>query len=144
MKGVIVELWNNGELPLKDGLYFSDGRSLELRIDCYPLSLKKGGWFDFRAFYQQNIGQISTVGITNEIRLSNGCYCCVGEGSWGSDGLIAYLDEDRGLTWVIFSQYSNPFISIIEESGLMVCARSSAEYELVVDVNCPEDVTIQQ
>ncbi|CAI1704163.1 Uncharacterised protein [Serratia entomophila] len=27
MKSIIVELWKNGELPIKNALYFADGRA---------------------------------------------------------------------------------------------------------------------
>lgn len=54
MKNVITELWEAGELPIKNALYFSDGRAELIDIISYPTpKVSKSGCFDFFELYEK-------------------------------------------------------------------------------------------
>lgn len=43
----------------------------------------------------ENKDEVTDIDKFREIKLANNCYCCVGEGSYGSEGFVAYLDENK-------------------------------------------------
>lgn len=68
MKNVITELWEAGELPIKNALYFSDGRAELIDIISYPTpKVSKSGRFDFCEFYEKNKDEITTIGVIKKL-----------------------------------------------------------------------------
>lgn len=130
-------------LPVKDAIYFSNGDSFHLRIQLYPTPvLHKGDSFSLISFYKENENEITNIDILKEVKLSNGFYCCVGDGSYGSEGFVACLDEKRNLLWVVYSEISNPFISAFENDFGYIIAKSSAEFKLKICIRDPRDMSL--
>ncbi|GAA3589244.1 hypothetical protein GCM10023078_16130 [Gibbsiella greigii] len=138
MKNIIVNLWKNESLPIKDAIYFSDDSSFFCKITSYPVPhIEKGGEFDLLKFYEENADEVTNIDCLKEIRLSNNGYCCIGEGSYGSEGFIACLDKDKNLIWVIYSENSNPIINVFEDAEGVIIAESSAEFRLKINIDNP-------
>ncbi|WP_260451537.1 hypothetical protein [Listeria cossartiae] len=93
--------------------------------------------------YKEDQENITKIDVFQEIKLSNGFYCCVGEGSYGSEGFVAYLDESKNLLWVLYSETSNPFVNIMEECEGIVVAESSANFKIRLDVNKPTSLSLK-
>jgi hypothetical protein len=143
MKSIIVELWKNGELPIKNALYFVDGRAGLIDIIFYPYpKLLKLGDFDFNDFYEKNKNETTTIDIVKKIQLSDVGYLCIGEGSYGSEGFIACLDSKEDLIWVVYFENSNPFVSATILGDLTVVIESSAGFRLKIDTKKPERMEV--
>jgi len=143
MKNIISELWAQELLPIKDAIYFSDGRAFSYKIKYYPIpSVEKSELFDFNDFYNKNKEEVTSFDIMKNLRLSNGCYCCVGEGSYGSEGFVAYLDEKKILIWVLYSGTSNPFFNVIECEDSTVQAESTANVKIKLNINNPINIEL--
>ncbi|MGJ0629782.1 hypothetical protein [Xenorhabdus bovienii] len=96
MGNIIYSLWENEWLPIKDALYFLSGKALLLSINSYPKpNIQRRGWFDFSDYYKNNQEEITRIDIIKVVKLVNGFYCCIGEGSYGSEGFIACLDVKK-------------------------------------------------
>ncbi|MDD1508789.1 hypothetical protein [Pseudomonas sp. CNPSo 3701] len=138
MTSLIIKLWEHDLLPIKDGIYFSDGRAYSCTIRQHPrLSLENGPCFDLDAFHANNSDELTAIDGLKQIRLSNLGYCRVGEGSHGSEGFIAYLDSEQRLIWVIYAQQSNPFTQVGESPNGLITAISTADIRLEIDVDEP-------
>ncbi|ECX5102165.1 hypothetical protein F6H62_21880 [Salmonella enterica] len=139
----IIQLWEDNLLPIKDAIYFSNGRSFLCKIMDYPtLHIERNGEFDFSAFYEKNKDEVTDIDKFREIKLVNNCYCCVGEGSYGSEGFVAYLDENKNLVWVLYSEESNPFINVSEYIPDIIIVESSSNIRLKININNPMDLEL--
>lgn len=140
----IVDLWNESSLPIKDGVYWADGRSISIEIIAYPfLSVKKKEAFSLDAFLQKHHDEITCIDIFKKISLSTrNNYVWIGEGSYGSEGFIALIDENDCLIWVIYAEKSNPFISIDELSPGNILAISSSGIKLSIDIDNPQNLQL--
>lgn len=119
-------------------------RGVEVEISYYPVpDIKKGHYFSFLNVYKEDQENMTKIDVFKEIKLFNGFYCCVGEGSYGSEGFVAYLDERKNLLWVLYSETSNPFINIMEECEGIVVAESSANFKIRLDVNKPTSLSLK-
>ncbi|EJI3495537.1 hypothetical protein NEU90_002889 [Salmonella enterica] len=139
----IIQLWEDNLLPIKDAIYFSNGRSFLCKIMDYPtLHIERNGEFDFSAFFEKNKDEVTDIDKFREIKLANNCYCCVGEGSYGSEGFVAYLDENKNLVWVLYSEESNPFINVSEYIPDIIIVESSSNIRLKININNPMDLEL--
>ncbi|CTW30168.1 hypothetical protein [Escherichia coli] len=139
----IIQLWEDDLLPIKDAIYFSNGKSFLCKIKPYPTPcIEKNGEFDFSSFYEKNKDEVTDIDKFREFKLANNCYCCIGEGSYGSEGFIAYLDEDKNLVWVLYSEESNPFINITEYTSDIIIVESSSNIRLRININNPVDLEL--
>ncbi len=139
----IIQLWEDNLLPIKDAIYFSNGRSFLCKIMDYPtLHIERNGEFDFSAFYEKNKDEVTDIDKFREIKLANNCYCCVGECSYGSEGFVAYLDENKNLVWVLYSEESNPFINVSEYIPDIIIVESSSNIRLKININNPMDLEL--
>ncbi|EHB4884966.1 hypothetical protein JXF96_004076 [Salmonella enterica subsp. enterica serovar Heidelberg] len=139
----IIQLWEDNLLPIKDAIYFSNGRSFLCKIMDYPtLHIERNGEFDFSAFYEKNKDEVTDIDKFRVIKLANNCYCCVGEGSYGSEGFVAYLDENKNLVWVLYSEESNPFINVSEYIPDIIIVESSSNIRLKININNPMDLEL--
>jgi len=139
----IIQLWEDGLLPIKDAIYFSNGKSFLCKIVPYPTPcIEKNGDFDFSAFYEENKDEVTDIDKFREVKLANNCYCCIGEGSYGSEGFIAYLDGNKKLVWVLYSEESNPFINVSEYMADIVIVESSSNIRLRININNPVDLEL--
>ncbi len=139
----IIQLWEDNLLPIKDAIYFSNGRSFLCKIMDYPtLHIERNGEFDFSAFYEKNKDEVTDIDKFREIKLANNCYCCVGEVSYGSEGFVAYLDENKNLVWVLYSEESNPFINVSEYIPDIIIVESSSNIRLKININNPMDLEL--
>lgn len=145
MASIISNLWKNETLPVKSGIYFSDGRSIEIKLESFPGPVMEiGREFNFAKFYSQNKDELTSIDCLKILRLSGGGVCCVGEGGYGSEGFISRLGKDGNLIWVIYSKKSNPFIDIIEIDDRCVVAKSSARYALKIALDNPLKIELYE
>lgn len=124
----ISTLWLSGELPIRDGLYRATGESFDVRVD--PDSTRGYevlGDFSLEEFRRDEPDEVTKIDIARKVPVSGGFVCC-GEGSFGSEGFFAYLDDDEVLVWVIYLEESNPFVEL-ESDGDWVKFRSTAGFE---------------
>jgi len=139
MKKIITKLWEQELLPIKDAIYFSTGESCSCKIATYPSpSIEIGEKFSLEDFHATHKNDVCHIDIFKEIPLNNGGYCCVGEGSYGSEGFIAYLDKDKNLIWVIYSESSNPFIDVTQANDKTISARSTTNVKITIDLENPQ------
>lgn len=129
---LITELWKNGKLPIKSGLYFADNKSffieLNLNGDAKIDSIKE---FDFESFYLSDPEWVTTIDITQIMQLEDGHYFCCGEGANGSEGFFSLLDSKKNLLWVVYFEESNPFSDFsIEKTTAMITSTSGVEIKL--------------
>lgn len=110
----ITRLWLAESLPIRDGLYWSDGSARGVRVD----KRVRGGLallepFDLDAFLQLEPEETTSIMLTGERELADGSgYLCCGEGSYGSEGFFGRLDQSRRLVWVVYLEHANPFVRI--------------------------------
>ncbi len=139
----IIQLWEDNLLPIKDAIYFSNGRSFLCKIMDYPtLHIERNGEFDFSAFYEKNKDEVTDIDKFREIKLANNCYCCVGEVSYASEGFVAYLDENNNLVWVLYSEALNLFINVSEYFLSIIIVETSSNIRLKRNINNPMDLEL--
>ncbi|MFJ5901449.1 hypothetical protein ACIQFZ_40180 [Streptomyces sp. NPDC093064] len=109
----IIDLWLAHERPAVDGLFRADGSAWTVETDGPELS-----WFDvgeplnLDALLAEDPEWLTGADIHPQglAELSDGAgYVCCGDGSLGSEGFFARLDQDKNLVWVVSLLDSNPF-----------------------------------
>lgn len=134
----ISTLWANRNLPIRDGLYYADGRSYELTQDASaPLGIEIGPAFDLDSFLRAEPDWVTSIDVLKSVQINEAeGYLHCGEGSYGSEGFIAKTDGAGGLLWAVYMEYSNPFheIKIVENlaifrstSGVLISAAAQGE-----------------
>lgn len=138
----ILTLWTNGQLPIKDAIYFSDGTVFNLSIISYP-SPKIIRHSPFILHINNiNMEYITSIGETFRLNLFEKGVLVLGEGSYGSEGFFAHLNSKDDLLWVLYSEKCNPFISAVDSGTGRVIIESSAEYLVSIDVEKPQDILV--
>ena len=136
MQSIISKLWKEELLPIKEAVFFFDGRAKSCKITSFPTpKIEVGADFDFIDFYRNNNEEVTSIDIIKEVKLLNECYCCVGEGSYGSEGFIAYLDNDKNPIWILYSENSNPFVSVFEHEENTILVESTAGLKIQIDLH---------
>lgn len=137
----IIQLWNEEKLPIKDAVYFATGESIALSVQFYPkLLIEKGKKFDLNCFLKKEPDYLTNIDITKEVKINSCGKCYLGEGSYGSEGFIAYTKVNKELQWIIYFEKSNPFINAVEISNKLIEVESSANYKIIIDINNPIDI----
>lgn len=137
----INELWNKEKLPTKEGIYFANGESFSFLAKFYPhVFIKKGELFSLVDFLNENPDCITNIDILKKIEIQRGGTCLLGEGSYGSEGFIAYISPDEKLNWVIYFEKSNPFINAIELPDTFLEVESSTNYKIILDLKNPTNI----
>ncbi|XGB22439.1 hypothetical protein KX924_06675 [Streptomyces sp. II-2-2-2] len=145
MKNTIAKLWEQELLPIKDAIYFSNGESHECRITTHPVpSINVGEKFSLDDFNEHNKQDVCAIDIFKEIPPTTGGYCCTGGCSYGSDGFIAYLDNERNLVWAIYSSSSNPFIDAVQVDDRTVKVTTTTNLEINIDLESPLTLDLTQ
>ncbi|MFH8488715.1 hypothetical protein [Streptomyces longisporoflavus] len=135
----ISALWDSEQLPIRDGLYLASGVSYAVRGGSTPSEgLEILDEFDLEAVMREDPDWVTSFDITREVELPGpGGYLCCGEGSYGSEGFFARIDQDRRLVWVVYLEESNPFTGV-EVEGSRAVFTSSSGVRISVDVNRPQ------
>jgi hypothetical protein len=90
--------------------------------------------FSLDEFLSCDPDMVTSIDITLEKPLLHGGgYVCCGEGPYGSEGFFGQLDQDRNLVWVVYLEYSNPFVDA-SISNTSTTFTSSAGVSITVDV----------
>lgn len=127
----------------KGSCVFFDGRATSCKITSFPTpKIEVGADFDFIDFYRNNNEEVTSIDIIKEVKLLNECYCCVGEGSYGSEGFIAYLDNDKNPIWILYSENSNPFVSVFEHEENTILVESTAGLKIQIDLHNPVNLKL--
>ncbi len=143
MQSIISKLWKEELLPIKEAVFFFDGRAKSCKITSFPTpKIEVGADFDFIDFYRNNNEEVTSIDIIKEVKLLNECYCCVGEGSYGSEGFIAYLDNDKNPIWILYSENSNPFVSVFEHEENTILVESTAGLKIQIDLHNPVNLKL--
>ena len=111
-----MSLWNAEQLPIQDALHVRDGRSYSITLDRSKSSgITLVGRCTLEDLLHDDPDFLADVMTTHKIVTSPqpGFLCC-GEGSHGSDGFFARLDNNEKLVWVAFFVDSNPFHQIAQ------------------------------
>jgi hypothetical protein len=134
---LISRLWEAGTLPIKNGIYYADGRSLSLTIKRNEnLEIKVGKQFSLEELYAIDPDYITNIDITKEKILPNDEYFCCGEGSSGAEGFFAYLDSNKKLLWVIYFEELNPFYDFtINDTSAII--KSTLDIQIKLNINNP-------
>ncbi|MEU7750303.1 hypothetical protein [Micromonospora sp. NPDC049171] len=135
----ITRLWLAERLPIRDGLYRSDGSARDVRVD----EMVSGGLallesFNLEAFLEPDPEETTSIMVTGERELPDRAgYLCCGEGSYGSEGFFARLDQSRELMWVVYLENANPFVQI-NVAGTQAGFLSSSGVSVTVDLTGPD------
>lgn len=130
----ITTLWTSDRLPIKDGLYFADGRSYAVEVT--DSGLRIGEQFDLAELLAEDPEWLTSIDITSEIPVPGG-YACAGEGSWGSEGFFARLGEDHSLIWVCYLSEDNPFGELTVKASTLT-ATSTSGLSLTLPLDNPD------
>lgn len=139
MTTLIERLWQAENLPIQDGLYFADGSAYGVRLD----SSVKGGLkildpISVEDFMARDPDMVTSIDVTLRKPLPNNLgYVFCGEGSYGSEGFFGRLDQDANLVWVVYLEYSNPFIDASIKNA-EVTFSSSSDVSVSVNLESPE------
>lgn len=103
----LEELWNDGFIPLIDGLIFSNGEIKLFDITVYPkikISFKGDGHLE--KYLEEDPDDVTEYDIfgTNII---NDKTLKFGAGGFGSDGFLACFSNNK-IEWLLFSSTINP------------------------------------
>ncbi|MCX4763329.1 hypothetical protein OG562_20615 [Streptomyces sp. NBC_01275] len=137
----IVELWLAQERPAVDGLFRADGSARVVEVDGPELS-----WFDVAEPFDLDAlladdpecltrADIHPQGLA-ELPDGSGYMCC-GDGSLGSEGFFARLDQDENLVWVVSLLESNPF-ERAEVHGSLATFTNNLGNSLTIDLTNPD------
>ncbi|MFF1344221.1 hypothetical protein ACFVYT_41585 [Streptomyces sp. NPDC058290] len=142
--GMVEELWQAGEMPLRDGLYRPDDTGLELHVDgpgAYhpdagqPIPFRIGEPFDVaQAIEEHGIDEVDTH---FESPLPDGSgWMSGGGGGMGNIGYLARLDANSSLQWVAVMFHSNPFVRVRYE-GMSAVLTNDWGNRLMLDLVSP-------
>lgn len=129
---LISRLWEDEKLPIKDGLYFADGKSFSIKLKFNgSMRIESINEFDLEALYMCDPEWITNIDITKIERLQNGYYFCCGEGANGSEGFFALLNSGKKLLWVAYFEELNPFCDfVVRENAVIIKSTSGATIDL--------------
>ncbi|WP_232697659.1 hypothetical protein [Brevibacillus daliensis] len=132
-------LWMKGKLPMKDGIYFADGRSIACSLGINPhIELTVNDSFSLQDFLVKSPFDFTTINILNETyHEDNQCFYTLGKGSNGSEGFVASLAPDRRLIWVAFFANSESFVEMSCDENILY-ADSSSGVHLQFPLHDPE------
>jgi hypothetical protein len=142
MKNMLNELWEREELPCIDAIFFPNGKVFRVHINVPQLTINIKDEFNLNEFILQDTEYVSSIGLTCEILMTDGFKCYAGEGSFGSDGFIACLNNKSDIAWIFFSEWSNPFEELEEISPRKIRATSTANFFLLIDIENPLNMEI--
>ncbi|WP_211762667.1 hypothetical protein [Kutzneria sp. CA-103260] len=125
----IERIWQDGRLPIVDGVFFVDGRSYA--VDVADSALHVVGQVDLA----EDPEWLTSIDITREAPAPGG-FVCAGEGSHGSEGFFARLDGDKRLVWVCYLSESNPFDQLAL-TGNTLTVSSTSGVVITVDLDEP-------
>ncbi|MDR0356588.1 MAG: hypothetical protein LBJ64_12765 [Deltaproteobacteria bacterium] len=137
-----LTLWNDGHIPIFDGLYFPDGTIFDLRLRCCPSPrIIRGQPFvvDWRNVDSSRLTSLTETFCLDLLEFGK---MSLGEGSYGSEGFFAYYNGKNELQWACYSEFSNPFITAEYKGDGQAIVESSADYRINVDVLRPQDMHI--
>lgn len=139
MTSLIERLWLAENLPIKDGLYRSDGTVYGVQVDASAEGgLKILAPFSLEEFLSCHPDMVTSIDTTLEKPLPQGVGCVFcGEGSYGSEGFFGRLDQDRNLMWVVYLENSNPFVDV-SISNTSATFTSSTHVSITVILGTPE------
>lgn len=129
---LILKLWDEAKLLIRDGIYFADGRSFFVDVKHNgDMQIESIVSFDIESFFAADPEWVTSIDITKQAQLTDGSYFCCGEGSYGSEGFFAYLDDNKKLLWVIYFENLNPFNSFtIQQDKVIVESTSGVKLKL--------------
>ena len=145
----IQQMLESERWPIRNGLYFPDGRVILLSV-LMP-------WEVANESVSVTITNTVTIDEIEEIKSDymtdciwkneqryEGMNLCVspGEGSWGSEGLVAVTQMSTGqLVWLLYLDCSNPFETALLANGV-VTAVSNLGHTWRLPLAHPETLTV--
>lgn len=138
----IVALWQEGKLPIDDGLYLANGRSYA--VDLAPgttsgLALVEE--FDLAESLAADPDWVTSIDTQSPTPLPDGGSLIRGEGSHGSEGFVARLDAAGQLVWVLYLSESNPFDTVVVNDTIATCTTTSC-ITITLDIDDPVSTLI--
>lgn len=135
----LLKLWHARRLPIRDGLYTSSGDAYSVQLnDAAPGGVEILDNFDLDSVLSADPDWVTSIDITREVEIKGGVgRLLAGEGSHGSEGFFARIDDDNDLKWVVYLEESNPFVDIAVD-GNRATFYSSSGVSITVDIDRPE------
>lgn len=144
MKSLLTQ-WNAELVPLLNGVILENGTYHSIKpVDAprvhLPVRLESES---SRQLSDLTSLQWAAVNMICETELvSSGLKVKAGEGSMGSDGVIALLDQAQRLRWIAFFDFSNPFESVCFE-GSVIIAENNLNEKWFLPIEEPWKVRIE-
>ncbi|MEO9384020.1 MULTISPECIES: hypothetical protein [Chromobacterium] len=140
----LQDLLTKNIFPIKDAIYFNDDTAIELSLFWEPqLKLETGKKFNLKDFLNENPDWVTSIDITNEVAIpTDDGYFLLAEGSYGSEGVIIFLDKTKKPKWAIYLEESNPFKSIEFIKNDNVSINSTAGITITLDPQSPLKISI--
>ncbi|MEV7977042.1 hypothetical protein [Streptomyces sp. NPDC086519] len=136
----IIDLWLANERPAVDGVFRADGSAWAVDVDGPELS-----WFDIGEpldldeLLMEDRERLTRADVHPQglAQLPDGAgYVCCGDGSLGSEGFFARLDQYKGLVWLVSLLNSNPFEQA-DVHGSLATFTNNLGNSLTIDLTNP-------
>ena len=145
---IIVSAWEDETCPLMNAIFFSDDRLRLITPISRPASQGIASAVDVGEILNiLDVTQSQRLRVTSLVRLhvassqKTELKCECGEGGFGGDGYIAVMRQGGDLMWLLFTDFSNPFI-YVEFDGAYVRAKNSYGLTWVIEICDPKHVEI--
>lgn len=136
----IIDLWLANERPAVDGWFQADGSAWTVEVDGPQLSwFNVGEPLDLDGLLAEHPESLTGADTHPQglAELPDGSgYVCCGDGSLGSEGFFARLDQNRGLVWLVSLLDSNPF-QRAEVHGSLATFTNNLGNSLTIDLTKP-------
>lgn len=147
-ESVLQNAWHRGQIPIANAICFPDGRMLLLSLNWeagYVPQISVLGETRIEEFLSKQPDWFAEVEPLCELTLPGVGTLLAGEGSYGSDGFFALVDERGNFVYSAFFTSSNPFVALdLRQPPSMVSAFSTAQTEWTFDYNRPWNLMVQK
>jgi hypothetical protein len=145
----IQRMLGNKRWPIRNGLYFPDGTVVLLNVQMpWETATRTVSVTVSKTIAIDDIEEIKEEQMTHFFWNNEQSYAdlnlrvSAGEGSWGSEGLVAVTQISTGeFVWLLYLDCSNPFESVSLVNGV-VTAVSNLEHIWCLPVAHPEAMTV--
>ncbi|MFF4339098.1 hypothetical protein ACFY00_04040 [Kitasatospora sp. NPDC001540] len=136
---LLDELWAEGWMPFREGLYRADGRARDADVEGPDLGvLRLGEPIDLADMLDEDPNGLSAALACAEAGLPDGRGRLVGGGgSHGSEGFVACLDTEGAVVWLLHLGESNEFVRIAVDWPTATCT-NNLDRSITLDLTSPD------
>lgn len=141
-------LWQDGSLPVVNGVVFRSGRVTPFTITGYGQQRKisPASPYDMDDFLKNEDAVFSSIDSLAELKLDNKhgvAKAIAGEGSYGSDGFVVALDGNDRICWAAVFDHSNPFVRLMQRGDDLV-AINNLEESWIFPLFAPDSFYVEE